>query len=629
MANFSYDALSNDKVRFLQGTQADLNKYLPGSSDAKKGKALEGAFYLTTDTHKLYVGRKVTVAATGAAVGDVFPEEVSAGLTIVDSTSDLTAAVTKGLVHDGDIYYVKGSNILAVYETGESAQNGTTAGWVQINAPTGISSFSNTISKTGTAVDITHTITTQQAGNAPTSIVTLVEGNNVTLTPGTSTGHEHDITIAAIDTTYAAGTAASSSTNGASIGLKKNGGSTLDSTVTITGTNDVAVTSNANGAITVKGPNFTNKGVTASPISSDNGFQFGLSYTAGNGTDKTIYHSTSSSIDPIVKYGTNDTINGTAFTQQQSHFYEGAATLNVYTQAETDAKINELVESRVSTFNAMEYKGTINQAGLSALTTANTAHNGDTYKASAASNSTGVGGKTWSKGDLIIIKGTEVNGTVPSANFDFDIIPSGDEPYIAALNVVSTDGSGDTDLGLVDSKNGNSTIANVTVRGSTKILVKSSREGTTTEEQKKRTLLEIEHKTLTPTITTNSSLTTSGTALGDTADGIGSGTVDLFLMKNSSGIGLDSYGHVSTLTGKAIQFRHNRLKSFGTTYSDVTLGSNSTLLSKSEANLTAADTYATKATSISFESSTLIIASNGAQADADKALAIDITWGSF
>jgi len=97
MASFSYEALLNDKVRFLQGTQSDLNKYLPSSNDAKKGKALEGAFYLTTDTHKLYVGRKISTVPNpnpySVAVGDVYPEEVSSGLTVVAQVSDLTSAV--------------------------------------------------------------------------------------------------------------------------------------------------------------------------------------------------------------------------------------------------------------------------------------------------------------------------------------------------------------------------------------------------------------------------------------------------------------------------------------------------------------------------------------------------------
>ena len=84
---------------------------MPSSGDNLSGTAIEGAFYLTTDTHKLYIGRKVS---TGTNANKIYPEEISTGLTIVDSTSDLTSAVSNGLVHDGDIYYVKNNNILCV-----------------------------------------------------------------------------------------------------------------------------------------------------------------------------------------------------------------------------------------------------------------------------------------------------------------------------------------------------------------------------------------------------------------------------------------------------------------------------------------------------------------------------------
>jgi len=71
------------------------------------------------------------------------------------------------------------------------------------------------------------------------------------------------IEISTKDTTYSVGTTASSTNNGATLGLKKDGGSTLDSSVTLSGSNDIGVTSTAAGAITIAGPNFTNKGVAA------------------------------------------------------------------------------------------------------------------------------------------------------------------------------------------------------------------------------------------------------------------------------------------------------------------------------------------------------------------------------
>jgi len=53
------NSFENKNIKFLSGTQTDLNKYFLGSGDLKSGTAVEGAFYLTLDTHRLYIGRKI------------------------------------------------------------------------------------------------------------------------------------------------------------------------------------------------------------------------------------------------------------------------------------------------------------------------------------------------------------------------------------------------------------------------------------------------------------------------------------------------------------------------------------------------------------------------------------------
>ena len=63
MAN--YNAIAKDTVLgFKAGSQADLNKYLPGGEKAGQLINGEGVFYLTTDTHRLYIGRKSSEDAT-------------------------------------------------------------------------------------------------------------------------------------------------------------------------------------------------------------------------------------------------------------------------------------------------------------------------------------------------------------------------------------------------------------------------------------------------------------------------------------------------------------------------------------------------------------------------------------
>lgn len=673
MASFAYEALLNDKVRFLQGTQSDLNKYLPSSTDAKKGKALEGAFYLTTDTHKLYVGRKISTVPNpnphSVAVGDVYPEEVSSGLTVVSQVSDLTTAAQNGQVHDGDIYYVQNGNILCVYEGAETSATigGTTySGWVQINAPGGIRGFTTTATADApnNAVEITSTIETEKTGAdryKPTSFE-LKEGSNVQISVDSTvqSGDPPRVIISATDSTYAAGTAASASgttngtstsaTNGGFIGLKKNGGSTLDSTVVIKGANHVGVTSDAAGNITVSGPNFANKGVAASAVQNGNGFQFTLDYTPGDGSSaQSISHSTKSEIDPLVKYGVGsiDLGNNNTSAQETVHFVSGTATLNIYSKDETDAVIDQAISDRLAAANAMTYMGTIKDnsstnsgvtatAVINTLKTNGTAHNGDTYKAAC--------NFTWSqdgqnlyvkKGDLIIIRGTEVDGVIPSANFTVDVIPSGDEPFIAPSYTQDPDGtavvSGTTDLAgteidLIDSKStSTSLVAGMNIKGSDKILVASQ----IPNGQPNQINLTISHKGSAVTPVTNATLTPA-TLASTSPDGIGSDPVELYVLNSSSSIGTDNYGHVTGITGKAITFRHNRLRSGAVAYSSTAAANlDSGILSQGDATVTLYDTYSNAGASITLQSSTLQIGANDSTPTDATALAIDITWGAF
>jgi hypothetical protein len=88
--------------------------------------AQDGVFYLTSDTHRLFIGNKD---------GNVCP--VNQGVIHVDAVPDATNAIP------GQFYYVDGSNILATY-------NGSR--WVQINPDTYVKTVSETVSA-GTSND--------------------------------------------------------------------------------------------------------------------------------------------------------------------------------------------------------------------------------------------------------------------------------------------------------------------------------------------------------------------------------------------------------------------------------------------------------------------------------------------
>ena len=104
----SYSAsFANSGVAFKQGTQTALNSLMTN------GGASEGTFYLTNDTHRLYVGR------TRTSDSKVVPVPVNEGITTVANLAALEAVHTANV---GDFYYIspyteggeQKGNILAV-----------------------------------------------------------------------------------------------------------------------------------------------------------------------------------------------------------------------------------------------------------------------------------------------------------------------------------------------------------------------------------------------------------------------------------------------------------------------------------------------------------------------------------
>ena len=83
MANGTISAGKN--IQFLLGTQANLEKYISGSSTAA-----EGTFYLTNDTHRLYI---VTSAGTAVPVN-----EGVITVSNIDALQHVSA-------HPGEFYY--------------------------------------------------------------------------------------------------------------------------------------------------------------------------------------------------------------------------------------------------------------------------------------------------------------------------------------------------------------------------------------------------------------------------------------------------------------------------------------------------------------------------------------------
>jgi hypothetical protein len=111
----------NANVMFKRGKQEDLNKYLASYTSADKKTAIDGAFYLTEDTNRLYVGKKLSN-------NEIKAVPVNQGVITVAAVRNLPAANT---VEPGQFYYAEEENVLCIY-----SGSGRKAGWVQINPDT-------------------------------------------------------------------------------------------------------------------------------------------------------------------------------------------------------------------------------------------------------------------------------------------------------------------------------------------------------------------------------------------------------------------------------------------------------------------------------------------------------------
>ena len=116
-----------DMLRFLKGTQEGLDTLISGS------KIQTGAFYLTNDTNRLYIGKSSDNA-----------ELLNNGVQVVANVASLPSAPP---AIDGDFYYCKAENVFAVY-------NKEAKEWVQINVDSYVSEVTNTVSLSGDTATI-------------------------------------------------------------------------------------------------------------------------------------------------------------------------------------------------------------------------------------------------------------------------------------------------------------------------------------------------------------------------------------------------------------------------------------------------------------------------------------------
>ena len=390
--NVAINAGSN--VRFLLGTQEKLNTMLTGKT------GVNGTFYLTSDTHRLYVG---------TSDGSVQP--VNEGVTTIKNLTALQALTGPNA---GEFYYLTDENILCVY-------NGTS--WVQINSDTNtyVNQFSNSVTAVAESGDVdvsTRLVNVNKDGSANkdySTKTTFKAGNGITLTAD-SKGKA--ITIAGV--TNKAFSAAAASTDKGTVTLTDSAENTTEFNLSSADADLLKISADGENGLKLTPKDQKLKGAAITG-KADGGFTLTI-----NNHDSS---NTTADFNPTISYGG---------TKTSVNFKNGVATLDVYTKAEVDSVFKSA--------NAMTYKGLAGKAtgtslptgtefvkwDVSAFVEAGGKHSiGDTYLFAENVTITPTGSqtaRTITKGTLAIAKSKgnveDSNGFIPAANLSWDYVES-------------------------------------------------------------------------------------------------------------------------------------------------------------------------------------------------------------
>lgn len=394
-------ALENQKILFLQGTQAKLDGMTSSTV---------GAFYLTNDTHRLYLGMSATAA----------PVPVNQGVTFLANENALPnmngASDEQKKNAAGQFYFLTDRNILCVYSNNQ---------WVQINSDTTIKEV-----KFGTQAEADGGVTvslaiTDTRNTTKTADNLILKGNsNVTIEASETTINGSAVKVITFSVpdgdTYSLDTEitngvdfGSTNANGGVGKIILDAGKGADTSVNIEAGKNIKITSSGtnNKDIKIEGKDFGLDSVTVTADKTE-GFNITVKDKAQNQKEGFL--------NPVIKVDTNT-----------AKYVEGTADLTsfVYSKKQVDDKFAGL--------DAMRYMGTV--ASINDLVALTEVENGNTYKFIGADikvSSLTVDQRTKiniaeglteiRQGDVFIAKGTEVSGVLVG-DWTWDVIPSGDE----------------------------------------------------------------------------------------------------------------------------------------------------------------------------------------------------------
>ena len=560
---------ANTNIGFKLGLESRLS--------AADFTAQNGVFYLTSDSHRLYIGN---------ADGSISP--VNQGVINVPAMPTNKDAIP------GQFYYITGDNILAMY-------NGKQ--WMQVNPDTHVTALTQNAAAVanGNAATVRMTLT-QDGGNQAaeetihSNLVTLKGGNDIVITVDEETEE-----ILITDADYSLET--SGDANAVKFNLMRDpadGDKAVEGTpVTFTGTNGVSVTQKDN-VITINAAELSNS-------ADENQIESAAFANVAQGFDLTLKRKSGQSlaaanVDPIITYGE---------TPNDQHFVNGKAALSVYTIAEVDAKIKSSLQS----FNALTYRGTVGPDGTVQTLPSSGVANGDVYMATGDYSD---GATTYHNGTLFIAQGTEgVDGFITGAINWTQV-----ENYNTDTQTIVNLGADNT-LSLSNTVQDGSNPGGTTFLGSYKVVTKAGDPLATTDVTTAR---QTGGSDKVVTISHNVSGYTHTKSDASTADD----TQVLFstneLLKN---IGVDDWGHVKSSVDTTIEVPTEIFSEAETTAASSVSGTAGAKMtgtftdSLALKNAGTGKTISTITTKTQVSSETLTLAVDG------SALKMDLMWGSF
>lgn len=367
-------------VGFKLGLQSALDALLAQGTEAN---AVEGSFYLTSDTNRLYIGK-----ADGSL------KAVNAGVVTVANVAALPSITAQNQAAvAGQFYYATAENILCVYN-GQS--------WTQINSVVKNTGLTNTVSVEDNVATIGTSVT--QTGGSSVQDSFAIEGINGLTVTSTGSAADPKITIAGDKLTLGS----SAADNKATISVTSTSGEN-NSAVTVLGGTNVTITKTGEDVV-IASKDTKNQSLE---VSNNDTSGFDIKVTDSDGAQ------ISDTLDPVISYGGSNDLT--------AKFNAGTATLNVYSKTETDS----IIESALRGFNAMEYKGTIGTTGsVGTSLPTNGVKNGYSYLLTEQLEHNDL---AYPAGTLVIATGTEGgDGYIPSGSITWTFVTgaSSDTTYV-------------------------------------------------------------------------------------------------------------------------------------------------------------------------------------------------------